>query len=270
MNQWLNYGTSLLTDAGIATARLDTIVLLADITETSSAHILAHPELQLSVEQEKSLQKLLNQRATNIPLAYLRKKSEFYGREFVINEQVLVPRPESETIIELLKTYHTEQEFSTVIDIGTGSGALAITAALELPGVTTYGTDIDQNCLNVAKQNNKTLTAGVTLVQGDLLAAVKHISLNTPLAVLANLPYVPDTYPVNEASTHEPRLALFGGSDGLDLFRSLFMQLNEYSKEPIYVFTESLPFQHHGLANIARAQDFVQVAKQDLVQVFAR
>ncbi len=270
MNQWLNFGTTLLSEAGIATARLDTLVLLADITETSNAHILAHPELVLTVEQEKSLQKLLNLRATHIPLAYLRKKSEFYGREFIVNQHVLVPRPESETIIELLKTYHGEQKFSTVVDIGTGSGALAITAALELPGITTFGTDVDQNCIDIAKRNNETLAAGVSFMQGDLFATAEYTSLDTPLAVLANLPYVPDTYLVNEAAKHEPSLALFGGSDGLDLYKLLFTQLHEYSKEPIYVFTESLPFQHHGLANIARAQDFTQIAKQDLIQVFTR
>lgn len=255
-----------LEAAGVGTARLDTLVLLEDITGKDRTHLLAHPELELTAEQYKKLQKLLDRRIKHEPLAYIRQKSEFYGREFYINHDVLEPRPESETLIEHLKTLTA----STIIDVGTGSGALAITANLELSKTHVFAIDTDQKCLTVAQKNAQRLGANIKFIQGNLLEPLLDKQLAGPVAIMANLPYVPDDYQINEAALQEPRIAIFGGADGLDLYRTMFQQLDEHFDQQIFVLTESLPFQHPELANIAATQNFKQIAEDDFIQVFQK
>lgn len=263
---YLSDATRLLTDAGIITARLDALVLIGDVIGKDRAHLLAHPEIELTHEQQIQLQKLLDGRATHEPLAYIRGKTEFYGREFVVNNDVLEPRPESEDIIELLK----QQSADTIIDVGTGSGALAITAKLELPQAQVLALDIDQNCLTVTRQNARKHGVDIKFLQGNLLEPVFDHPMQHPVAILANLPYVPDDYAINTAATHEPKLALFGGQDGLNLYRTMFQQLNEYFPTGTLVFTESLPNQHTELMNIALTQNYTQVDHRGFIQVFSK
>jgi release factor glutamine methyltransferase len=260
---WLKRATERLQAAGIGTARLDCLVLLEDVTDKNRAHWLAHPETKLTDEQLKRLNLLLGRRARHQPLAYVRGKTEFYGRSFAVNKRVLEPRPESETMIELLKKVSNDNK--SIADIGTGSGALAITAKLELPDTQVSAVDIDPGCLKVARSNSKSLNAEITLLEGDLLMPLSK----TPDIILANLPYVPDTYHINEAAMEEPRLAIFGGPDGLDLYRRMFEQIHALPSRPQFVLTESLPFQHHSLATIARAHGYIQDQKDDFIQLFS-
>jgi release factor glutamine methyltransferase len=269
MNLWLTKSTRQLEAAGIGTARLDALVLLEDITGKDRTHLLAHPELELTIEQQNHLQKLLDRRATHEPLAYIREKTEFYGRELFVNSSVLEPRPESETIIELLKKQTERQSMATIIDLGTGSGALAITAKLDIPQARVLAVDIDTNCLKVATKNAQQLHANIEFIHGSLLEAFFDVELDGPVAIMANLPYVPDNYQINAAASNEPKLAIFGGPDGLDLYRTMFEQLDEYFDQQVFVFTESLPFQHTELMNIAATHSFKQVAEVDFIQVFS-
>src|SRR5579871_2419774 len=140
IHEWLSLATTQMSTAGISTARLDALVLLEDITGHDRAQLLAEPEAKLTAAQQHKLTKVLNQRAGHEPLAYIRGFSEFYGRTFVITPAVLEPRPESETMIDLLldlvKSHNTDKTWPKnlrVADVGTGSGALGITAQLELP-----------------------------------------------------------------------------------------------------------------------------------------
>lgn len=268
-SQWLKQATEQLSVSGIESARLDAVILLGDIIGKDRAHLLAHPELELTHEQIKTLNNLLKRRQTHEPLAYLRQKSEFYGREFNISNNVLVPRPESETIIELLKEQRETEDFKTVIDVGTGSGALAITAALEAPGTRILATDIDEKCLELARKNAHLLNANIECIQGNLAEPITNMTIESAIAILANLPYVPDNYQINEAAIHEPALALFGGEDGLDLYRTMFQQLQTMPQTDIFVFTESLMHQHEDLANIAMGHKFRQIDQKDLIQVFS-
>jgi release factor glutamine methyltransferase len=268
MSQWLTKATKQLEAAGIGTARLDALVLLEDITGKDRTHLLAHPEFTLTTEQQNHLQKLLDHRAGHEPLAYIRQKTEFYGREFFINSSVLEPRPESETMIDLLKVLRVEQRGLSIVDVGTGSGALAITAALELPESHVFAVDIDKNCLSVAEQNAKKHSVNIEFIESNLLERPTLTHLSSPIYILANLPYVPDEYHINEAALQEPRIAIFGGPDGLDLYRIMFKQINKYFDQRFFVFTESLPFQHTELMNIAAAQNYKQVAEEDFIQVF--
>jgi len=265
-SQWLKAATKQLEQAGIGTARLDALVLLCDVTGKDRTHLLAHPELELTREQQIILKKLLERRAKHEPLAYIREKTEFYGREFYINHDVLEPRPESETMIELLEG----TEAGTIIDVGTGSGALAVCAALLQPNAQIFAVDIDPKCLFVAKENAKKHEVTVQFMEGNLLEPFTTMTLPRPTVVLANLPYVPDEYTLNRAAENEPKLAIFGGPDGLKLYRALFTQLSSHFTQPAFVFTESLPFQHEELLNIAITHGFTQIADQDFIQVFRK
>lgn len=266
VTQYLTMASTKLEAAGISTARLDVLVLLEDVLAKDRAHLLAHPETELSSEQINMLNEQIRRRALHVPLAYIRGKTEFYGREFAINDFVLEPRPESETMIDLLKGL-PEIGHATLIDVGTGSGALAITAKLEVPGMQVLAIDIDPNCLKLTKQNAEALQADITVTAGDLL---KPIADKQPerYALLCNLPYVPNSFQINQAATHEPRLAIFGGPDGLDVYRQLFTQVDGFSAMPQYILTESMPPQHAGLAEVAAEHGYTVLQSDDFIQVF--
>lgn len=267
INDYLAQQTKRLLDAGISTARLDCLVLFEDVLNTNRTQILAHPEQELTEAQLQTLGAMLSKRAQHIPLAYIRGKTEFYGRNFVIQDHVLEPRPESEAMIDLLKELPV-RNIKTIIDVGTGSGALAITAALEVPIATAIATDIDPACLDLARTNAKNHAVQLECYEGDLLEALPTLVSLSSSALLCNLPYVPDNFQINTAASHEPRLALFGGVDGLDVFRKLFMQLAATEAESTYVLSESLPLQHEALANIAADAGYQEIASQDFIQVF--
>lgn len=261
--EYLRNATNQLRMAGVASARLDALILLEDQLKLDRAYLLAHDDAELSPEHFKKLQKNIQRRRSHEPLAYIRGQSEFYGRPYIITKDVLVPRPESEAIITLL----SELNPTAITDIGTGSGALAITAALEHPKATVYGVDIAAACLHVAKQNAKQLAATVHFLQGDLFAPLVNISVDT---LLCNLPYVPDDYPINQAAQHEPALALFAGADGLDAYRSLITQLTEQQQKPDFIITESLTTQHGSLVEIMKAAGFSLQKTHDLAQLYSR
>jgi len=211
----------------------------------------------------------ISQRRLHVPLAYIRGKAEFYGREFTVNAHTLVPRPETETIISLLKglvRVELSLARATFADVGTGSGAIAITAKLEFPEATVFATDIDTECLATADANAKKHKASIVCRYGNLLEA---LPLSTPPEILlCNLPYVPDNFQINTAATHEPRHALFGGPGGLDLYRELFGQTEKMGRPPKYLLTESLPPQHKVLTGIAKDAGYHLRQTDDFIQLF--
>lgn len=260
---WLQSATKELRQSDIATARLDCLVLLADCLNTNSTHLLAHPETILTSAQEKCLKQLIARRRHHEPLAYIRGKTEFYGREFIINNHVLEPRPESETMIELLKKLSLASDIS-IADIGTGSGALGITAALELKIQSVDFYDIDTEALEVAKENAQAHNVLGDFYVCDLLGN-KQIRYDV---LLCNLPYVPDDFHINTAAMHEPSIAIFGGSDGLEVYRKLFAQITTLTNKPSYVLAEALPPQHAKLAQIAASAGYALDKSEDFIQVF--
>ena len=263
LGAFLAQSTKLLQAAGVETARLDCLILLEDALGMDRAPLLAHLDKKLTDAQVESLHRQITRRATHVPLAYIRGKVAFYGREFAVNEHVLVPRPETEQIIDFLQTIRFEKP-PRIADVGTGSGCIGITDALELPGSQVYLLDIDPAALEVAQRNADRLHATVHIQKADLLAGV-----SAPFdVVLANLPYVPSQYPVNKAAAFEPRLALFSGDDGLDHFRTFWQQLADLPHKPQHVLTESMPDQHPELARLAGATGYVEHQREAFVQHF--
>jgi release factor glutamine methyltransferase len=265
---WLNKSVRHLQAAGVGTARLDALVLLENATGKDRGWLLAHPESELEDKILRQLQQQVERRSRHEPLAYIRGKTEFYGREFIVSNAVLEPRPESETMIDLLKSL-TLPDNATIIDIGTGSGALAITAKLELPDTTVTAADIDPKCLEIARKNAGKHGTDISFLQGDLLQPVLDAGYDLArTTLLCNLPYVPNGFNINTAAGHEPRHAIFGGLDGLDLYRTLFAQLADMPTKPLYICCESLPTQHKTLAHLARSRGLALATSEDFIQIF--
>ncbi len=270
IQDWLAQAEATLAGAGIPTARLDSLVLIADELGVDKSRILAYPEQILQRSELENLSTKITQRANHVPLAYLRGRAEFYGREFAVNEHVLVPRPESESIVELAKALVLSDKKATIIDIGTGSGCLAITAKLELPQANVIATDVDKNCLDTAWANAKKHGAEIHFVQGSLLEPIEQSLIATDqLLILANLPYVPESFPVNDAAKHEPALALFSGIDGFDHYRQLFAQAGTLPQSPT-IITEALVDQHEKLAQLAASHGYNLVKTDGLAQMFQK
>ncbi len=269
---WLELAIKKLQNNN-ATARLDAEVLLADAFGKDRAWLLAHPEAIISPLVLRTLSRQLKRRQQHEPLAYIRGKSEFYGREFRVTAATLQPRPETETMIDLFKLLKGNELRTLgkihVADIGTGSGCLAITTRLELPDTAVFATEINPKALKVAQQNAELLRAQVNFYKGNLIEPLKTIlPFPSPLVILANLPYVPDTHTINKAAMQEPKVAIFGGPDGLDLYRQLFKQIEQLIQKPNFILTESLPPQHKELAAIAATAGYSLERSQDFIQVF--
>jgi release factor glutamine methyltransferase len=253
-----------LKEVGISSARLDVLILLEDLVHKDRGWILSHPEVELPDNQVKKLERRILRRAKHIPLAYIRGHTEFYGRGYKVNRHVLEPRPESETMIELLKKLPLPKK-SSIADVGTGNGAIGITAALELNDSIVDLYDISAGAIAVAKHN---------IHLHELHLHVRKMNLlSRPLrpydVILANLPYVPSEWNINEAAMAEPKIAIFGGKDGLDVYRKLFTQLQRFIWKPKFVLTESLPPQHDKLAQIAAKHGFKLCQSEDFIQIFS-
>ena len=266
LNQFLKESTSKLELAGIGTARLDMLVLLEDELKRDRSWLLAHLETPLQGGSLQRLKMLCSRRIKHEPLSYIRGKTEFYGRQFHVNKPVLEPRPESEAIIEELKWLRLPMR-PRIADIGTGSGALAVTAKLEIPAAHILATDIDAKCLKIAAKNAKKHGVKVDIFHGDLLHPLSAMSFQLS-AIIANLPYVPARYRINQAALQEPAAAIYGGGDGLEVYRRLFSQLMSHYNKPRFVLTESMPNQHINLAAVAETAGFAHRRTNDFIQVF--
>lgn len=263
LGEYLADAQQQLKQAGISSARLDVLILLEDSLHKDRAWLLAHPEYVITNEQAGKLQSKLARRAAHVPLSYIRGHSEFYGRRFKLNRHVLEPRPESETMIELLKNLKLPEQPS-IADVGTGSGALGITAALEIHGVQVDLYDISASALAVAKHNTHLHELHLHCRKMNLLAR----PLRPYDIILANLPYVPTNWKINKAAMAEPKIAIFGGPDGLGVYRKLFAQLERFSWKPRYVLTEALPPQHEKLALVVAEHGFRPHQTEGFIQVF--
>jgi release factor glutamine methyltransferase len=220
----LRAATGRLRAAAVDSPELDAVVLLCDVLGCAKSAVLAHPERALSASEQSAYRAAVDRRAQREPLAYVLGHREFYGRDFQVSPAVLVPRPETELLVDLARELWGRRPPGPewLADVGTGSGALAVTLALELPDVYVLASDRSLAALAVARANASRhgAVARVRWVVADLLSG-----LVGPFAlIVANLPYVRRAdleLLAPEVRCHEPRLALDGGPDGLALNRRL-------------------------------------------------
>lgn len=266
IGEFIKTTTNQLKDAGIATARLDTLVLLGDAFKKEKSWLLAHPEQKVPMLMLARLKPKVSARAKRKPIAYIRGKQEFYGRDFVVNKRVLIPRPDSEVLIDMLKPLAGNRP-GHLIDIGTGSGALGITAALELPNLQVWLNDIDASALAVANHNARRFKLRLQFWPGDLLG--KHVTEHPHLDyILANLPYVDKKWQVSAETNSEPSLALFAEDGGLALIKKLISQVPKTLKPGGYLLLEADPRQHDAIILFAKEYDLEFVDQQGFGLVF--
>jgi len=219
-----------LESAGIPNARLEAEVLVMNVMRMARQSIFAEQETEVTGQQQAALDEFLERRYSREPLAYILGQREFYGINVVLTPAVLIPRPETEGLVEqalFMALMGMESTELTIADVGTGSGAIAINLAIHLPSAKIYAVDVQDAVLDVAAYNVRVhgVADRVNLAIGDLLDAVPEpVDL-----IVANLPYIPtDRIPTLQPEVQqEPVLALDGGPDGLDLVRRLLIQAED-------------------------------------------
>ena len=241
ISTWLIDATKQLKHIGILSPRLDAELILANTLRKNRTYLHAHLDEVIDSRRVDIANARLQLRCERVPLAYILGYKEFYGRKFKVTPATLVPRPESEDMItELLRLTSSDISSKNLIDIGTGSGCLGITAKLERPSLQVLLTDISDAALQVAEENAQNLGAEVRLRKQDLLYG--HIE---PLDyILANLPYVDRAWETSPEVQYEPSSALYADSNGLALITDLLKQTTEYLRPNGYLLLEADPEQH--------------------------
>ena len=250
-------------------------LLLSHVLNQSSAWLLTHDDATLTEDASLSYAALIARRASGEPVAYLLGSREFYGREFYVAPGVLIPRPETELLVDIAKQKVPKDaarrvgDTANILDLGTGSGCIAITLALEIAHAQVTAVDASPDALRIAGQNAERLGAKLSLLQSDWFAALGETRFDL---IVSNPPYIAagDAHLLQGDLRHEPASALASGSDGLDAIRNIVSHAADhlnpggslwlehgYDQGPaVFALLESAGFvdleQHRDLAGIAR------------------
>jgi release factor glutamine methyltransferase len=229
--------------------------LLGHVLGADRATLIAHPERPLTPDEAAQFRALIERRAAGEPVAYLTGRRAFYDREFIVTPDVLIPRPETEHLVDEVLNWARGRENLRIADVGTGCGPIAVTLAAHLPGAHIWALDESAAALAIARQNADLhgVADRITFLQGDILAPLLATE-QTLDVIAANLPYIPvallDTLAV---SKHEPRLALDGGPDGLVLLRRFLAQAPVLLAAEGLVLLEIMAWQGETVTGLAEA-----------------
>jgi release factor glutamine methyltransferase len=205
---------------------IDAPLILMHVLGVDRAALLTHPDRELTSEQATTFRALIVQRAAGVPVPYLTGSRAFYDLDFAVTPDVLIPRPETEHLVESALQWAQGRHALRLVDVGTGSGAIAVTLVVHLPEARVWAVDVSAAALDVARRNAIRHGAAerITFVQGDLLEPL--IAADQPVDLIAaNLPYIAsDELKTLPVAQYEPLLALDGGADGLDFIRRLLVQ----------------------------------------------
>jgi len=210
-------------------ARRDAELLLLHHLGISRTQLLADPDRKLTEEEELSYGQSVLRRSNSEPIQYIIGQQEFYGLSFHVTPVVLIPRPETEHLVNVVLQELPNDQYLHILDVGTGSGVLAITLALQLPYAEVTAVDISAEALAIARQNAEThrVTHRIHLIESDLLAAVPAGRFD---AIVSNPPYISELDRASlhpQVRDHEPALALFAGETGLAIYRRLVPQAHD-------------------------------------------
>lgn len=262
IKSWVLGATSRLSEAGISSAKLDAELILAHTLNKSRTYLHMYGDAEIDPRRKDIADARLQLRVERIPLAYITSHKEFYGRRFIVTPATLIPRPESETIINMLHEHlDSIDAHLLLVDIGTGSGCLGITAKCEFPALEVALLDIDTHALAVAKKNATQLSVDVSTYESNLLSSYPL----SPDIVLANLPYVDPSWERSPETDHEPSQALFAKDNGIELISRLLQQGTQRFSEGTIVFLEADPRQHASIVGIAVALGYVHARTIDFI-----
>ena len=232
----LDYGKETLKKAGISEWDLDAWYLLEYVSGCTRSSYFLHPERKTTDLQEKQYRELIQKRSIHIPLQYLTGSQEFMGLPFCVNEHVLIPRQDTEILVETALLYI--QPKMHILDLCTGSGCILLSILKLKPGVTGMGTDLSEKALDVARANQKRLDVQAQFSLSDLFAQIE----GSYDCILSNPPYIPDTVIdtlMEEVRDYEPRMALCGGEDGLLYYREIVKESPGFLRPKGMLFLET-------------------------------
>lgn len=262
----LNRASSFLRDNG--REEIAARLLLQHVLKKSYTDLLVSLQDEIAEADCQVFWKMVESHAKGMPIQYILGEEEFYGRTFRVDESVLIPRPETEELVleatKRIKRIFGEQPVIQLADIGTGSGAIAITMKKEIPSLLVTATDISQNALKVAKKNAKLLNAEIHFEKGDLTAPIEQQKWQV---ILSNPPYIAYDEAKEMSKVvldHEPHTALFADDEGLAFYKRLAKNLPNLMAKPSFIGVEIGYTQGPAVANLFK-ESFPQ-AKVDILQ----
>lgn len=224
----LNWGLEKLSTSISTSPSLDSEVLLCSVLKWSKADLISNRKEQIDPIKLEKYMDLIKERAKGIPVAYLTGFKEFYGLKFKVNKHVLIPRPETETLIERITFELKNRNSLRILDIGTGSGCIIVTLAKKLSNTNHYfGSDASQRALGVAEENAALHNVKVKFIRSDL---TRTTGTDYDL-IIANLPYLAGIE--DESIKFEPKSALIAKKDGLELYEKLFKEISDSGHKPL-------------------------------------
>lgn len=264
ISDWLKTATKSLKNIRISSARLDTELILANTLRKNRTYLHAHLDEEIDPRRLDIANARLDLRLDRVPIAYILGYKEFYGRRFTVSPSVLIPRPESEDLISLfLELTASEITEKTLIDVGTGSGCLGITAKLERNNLSVILSDVSKPALKIAEKNADTLKADVTIQQQSLLnGQIRPVDY-----IFANLPYVDKSWDVSPELKYEPEIALFAEDEGLKLISELISQAPRCLTSGGLLFIEADPCQHNRIIDTAIKNGFKEEKRLNYILV---
>ena len=253
--QLLQEGTGILQEAGIQEAEIDSWLLLEYVTGMDRSFYFLKSEKEAEEEEKAVYRKLIRQRAGHIPLQYLTGVQEFMGLPFWVNPDVLVPRQDTECLVETALAYVKGKK---VLDLCTGSGCIAVSVAVFGQVKECYAVDLSEKALETARKNAKRHHAEITFIKSDLFEDVAGVYD----VILSNPPYIPDKVIEGlseEVRKYEPYMALNGGSDGLSFYRKITKESKEHLSEGGMLFYEIGCEQAEDVRKIMQAEGFCDI-----------
>ncbi|MBD3311097.1 MAG: peptide chain release factor N(5)-glutamine methyltransferase [Candidatus Magasanikbacteria bacterium] len=244
--------------------RRESELLLSHVLQKTREFIISHPKQKISKLQEIKYKALAKKRSRVVPIAYLTGNKEFYGTNFLVNKYVLIPRPETEMIVEEVLSILKNKDKTILIDVGTGSGCIpiSVSSALGDSSGTTYkifATDISRKAIRIAKKNAKKHKVKIEFLHGNLLQPIinkKLLTTHCSLLIVANLPYLTeDQYRSEPSIQHEPKKALVARNQGLALYEKLFKQVRSLisnHQSQITTIIEIDPSQSEAIPNLIK------------------
>ena len=252
----VEFGTKCLTDAGVPDAALDAWYLLQMVCRIERSYYYVHGEEDITQDAQKEYEIAVQKRAEHIPLQYIIGEQEFMGLRFKVNSNVLIPRQDTETLVEqVLKIVKPGMK---VLDLCTGSGCVLISVLKNAPELTGVGSDISKTALLVAKENAKMHEVDADWIRSDLFDNITE----TFDVIIANPPYIPTGEILSlmpEVRDFEPENALDGGADGLDFYRKIAGQVKDYLNPGGYVYMEIGYDQGEAVSELMRNAGFTEV-----------
>lgn len=262
----LNSALDRLTAARVGSPRLNAELLLMFTLSCDRAHLYAHPERELTDEERARYDEAIVRRSRGIPAQYITGHQEFWGIDLIVSPAVLIPRPETEHVVETVLQLNLKRGSSPaaplrIIDVGTGSGCIALALAKELPDAEVHATDISLAALEIARANaaRHDLASRVQFHESDLLAGIAHDSLDF---VVSNPPYVGESEADQvqlEVRKFEPRDAVFAGPTGLEVIERLIPQAHSVLKSGGWLVFEISGTIAAGVESLLSAWDRVQI-----------